>query len=1054
MLNLLDNGTLQENLRKKYEFIYIDEVGKYFTTLNIYINDFFRELINSPEIMYKILERASSDEMNNSFIFFITNNFYNNILSPEIISQKLFIIEEKLLYTEIQKLNDISQFSQILQNSNTLRLFQGFKYQKDIQDYFNKLLGNLIETYENSGTNLIPLIFSVSKLYEYIKNEEERINTELYNSKEQKRKEAEKRKIEELNALNDMYQMKVAGEDECDVFMIKYAPELTKIELNELINKNKNNDLLCRYIKHQLHTIALNKDENIFSNIKFFENISNRENSEKILFYYRRNFNIILDIFNNLLKRFSETSHLIPVRIKYASKIICDLLKQKFKDISEIDIYKYIGIFFFKTIFAQFFLSIDYSSLMSTTIILNETKDNLFILFEIWKQLLSGNLYMNNSNKFCDYTPFNWYFLNAITNIFNLCKKLLDVELPEYLDVNKNFSTKKIKKINDSKIIDNNKKTDTEEKIYSYSVCYTVENISTIINIINRNYEEFFIKNNNKKNISGFKQIYDKFRENKLIFKKLKDIEADRTTNYYIYYELFIPEKISKLLFPKNEGNFKIEERTSKNGILENDKNNKLIRAQNFLINLLSIIDPLTLSSIGNIDLENFQQILQQINKYYKVKTFFIKNNTYYNDSNFNNDDRKESNISNISTLTNINTPMKNTKTFHSLHSYNAQETYLSPEWYISSLKVCLENLDEEYSNNNYAKLFEDLKNIINNSIEQYNFEILSQILENTKYIQKSINSFLLNQEKYKNLLINSKIRKFMEDEKIEIEMKFKYNSKEKIFTIVKKEDSVNAKFEYLDQFLNETRKDSNMKCSTITEFIKKFPNLTLIQKIQEIDVFVIQKEVNLRSGLVSYFRIIKEHLSKWFKQQDIEEVYTKIKKNILVKIYDKIYPKEPDTDDLTLHFQCISLSWIEPKHLNQGNIYFDNFLPITTKYFNQINNEKSPSGKIEVIESIFEAINNVLKINLGGAFSTDDIAPICEYALIKAQPKRLSSNLKYLQLFMAQNNSSIKKMHFDYLKTHMNNIKNCSYKHFFGISEKEFNSKCLQAREKAFNEN
>ena len=95
-----------------------------------------------------------------------------------------------------------------------------------------------------------------------------------------------------------------------------------------------------------------------------------------------------------------------------------------------------------------------------------------------------------------------------------------------------------------------------------------------------------------------------------------------------------------------------------------------------------------------------------------------------------------------------------------------------------------------------------------------------------------------------------------------------------------------------------------------------------------------------------------------------------------------------------------------------------------------------------------------MLKINLGGAFSTDDIAPICEYALIKAQPKRLSSNLKYLQLFMAQNNSSIKKMHFDYLKTHMNNIKNCSYKHFFGISEKEFNSKCLQAREKAFNEN
>ena len=1051
MLNLIDNGGLPENLRKKYEFILIDDVEKYLSTLNLYLNDFFRELINSPEIMYKILERASSDEMNNSFIFFITNNFYNNIISPEIISQKLFLIIEKLLYTEIQKLNDISQFSQILQNSNVLKLCQGFKYQKGIQFYFNKLLGNLIETYENSGTNLIPLIFNVDKLYEYIKNEEEKINIELYNSKEQKRKEAEKKKIEELNALNEMYQMKLAGEDECDIFMIKYAPELSPKELNEFINKNQNNDLFCKYIKNQLNTIKLNKNENIFSNVKFFENVRNCEKSEKLLFYYRRNFNIILDIFNNLLKRFNETSHMIPERIKYASKIICDLLKQKFNVVNEIDLYKYIGIFFFKTILSQFFLSIDYSSLMSTTIILNETKDNLFAMFEIWKQFLSGNLYTNNTSEFCDYTPFNWYFLESIPNIFNICKILLNVELPEYLDVNKNFSDKNINKTNND-IINNNKEFDDEAKLYSYSVCYTVENINTLINIINRNYDEMFIfnKNNNTKNIKELKNIYDKVRENKVIFKNMKEKEGNKTTNYYIYYELFFPKKISKMLFPKNEGILKIEERLSVSGVFENDKKNKLIRAQNFLINLLSIIDPLTLSSIGNIDLENFQQILEQINKYYKVKTFFIKNNYYYNDSNYLNYDRTKSNIS---TSTNLNTPIDNSKTFHSLHSYNAQDTYLSPEWYISSLKVCLENLDEEYTNNNYAKLLDNLKNIINNSISKYNFEILSQIIDNMKYPQKVINSFLKSQEKYKNFLINSKIRKFIENEKIEIEMKFKYNTKEKIFTIIKKEDSVNAKFEYLDQFLNEIYKDlSIIKCTTITEFIKKFPNLTLIQKIQEIDVFVIQKEINLRSGLVSYFRIIKEHLKNWFNEKDIEEVYTKIKKNILVKIYDKIYPKEPDTDDLTLHYQCISLSWIEPKHLNQGNIYFDNFLPITTKYFNQINNEKSPSGKLEVIESIFEAINNVLKINLGGAFSTDDIAPICEYALIKAQPKRLSSNLKYLQLFIAQNNSSIKKMHFDYLKTHMNNIKNCNYKHFFGISEKEFNSKCLQAREKVFN--
>ncbi len=190
------------------------------------------------------------------------------------------------------------------------------------------------------------------------------------------------------------------------------------------------------------------------------------------------------------------------------------------------------------------------------------------------------------------------------------------------------------------------------------------------------------------------------------------------------------------------------------------------------------------------------------------------------------------------------------------------------------------------------------------------------------------------------------------------------------------------------------------------------------------------------------------------FPEKDIKNVYAKIKKRILIKLYNKIFPKEPDDDDLTFHFQCLSLSWIKPSHLNLNEMHNDNFIKITTNLFNQMNIEKSYIGKLEIIEKIFRTFNNVLKINKGENYSTDDIAPICEYALIKAKPERISSNLKFIQIMIPEKSSNLSKMHFDYLKNYINIIKNCNYKDFCGISEKEFNDNCFKAKNEAFEMN
>ena len=178
------------------------------------------------------------------------------------------------------------------------------------------MMGDIIEDYENSDINSVPLIFNVSKLAEYLKSKEEMINNELNSEKEFKREEAKKKKNNEMNTISNIYKMKFQGDDSSsnslsglfsleeedfnielnnsETFMAKYAPEMDRKELNEIIKKYSDDEFIQDYLKKQI--ALLDKNEKLFSNVVFFDNIGDLKNSEKILYYYQRNFNIVRDI--------------------------------------------------------------------------------------------------------------------------------------------------------------------------------------------------------------------------------------------------------------------------------------------------------------------------------------------------------------------------------------------------------------------------------------------------------------------------------------------------------------------------------------------------------------------------------------------------------------------------------------------------------------------------------------------------------------------------------------------------------------------------------------
>lgn len=168
-------------------------------------------------------------------------------------------------------------------------------------------------------------------------------------------------------------------------------------------------------------------------------------------------------------------------------------------------------------------------------------------------------------------------------------------------------------------------------------------------------------------------------------------------------------------------------------------------------------------------------------------------------------------------------------------------------------------------------------------------------------------------------------------------------------------------------------------------------------------------------------------------------------------KIYDKIFPKEYDENDIKIYQECVRLSWVKPNHIiNAKNFIFDNFLPDAISYISQLNDKKSPIEKCKLIIKVSEVITSTILFNNSGnsGIGVDDNLPFLQYAIIKAQPNRLSSNVKYMDLFLGKDfqTKGIGNL-LAQLKLIVEKFNSISYKDFIDIkNEEEFIKLCEKA--------
>ena len=1002
--------------------------------LNNYLPNLLTYLWEHPKIIAILLSNSNIKDIEDNLASFIVNNFYENILSSNYIEDNLMYVLALILKEEINKLKYINEPELFLDgNSPCGYLLYELRRKNDIQYFFKTVILNVVDDLEVISSKTFNL--NIQKIVNTIKNN---------NNVDNKENKLNKSKIAKTKSINasDLYkkqldtpnnnmsnlnfeeiklkQIKEKEKANLDEFSEKYLITLSLDEIKKMVNEQYINDKNMKdYCNNQL-IICEKEDnnENYYSNSKLMEKLYQVNSSEEVLIIYQRDFLQIIDFIEQILTNLKNNLYLLPYSVKCLCKIISILIKKKFENINEIQKNSFIAAFLFKQLIIPILSNPANGVLINNFIISRTTLLNLRIINKILSQFVSGKFFQDNIDS--DYTPFNLYFLEKMPDIVEIFDKITKVTLPSFIE----------KLLNDT--LDENYQYDyfkenPDEVMYHRSICFNLKDISAILDNLDKNKDKvfpndppgfIFRKTFDKLNSNKNRKLLDDLKKNENIGnvnlnnsreikhrKSLKrekekfDLDNKQKTNFFLITSLIANDKYKELfdLQLDQKPNYTIKEKNIDN---ESDtQKNDIIKVKNFFSSLLYNYRKLIITDFDQGTTSNTIDIL-------KILKTFVKS------SNFVVDDT------------------------------------IPSEWYIDSILEYLKKLPEELSKNDYGKLFDEMEEELNLAIKRLDFEAISICLDKLKFTKRGKNYYEESIKSTKDLEINKEIQNIVEDDFIPVEMHFKYDdlNKEQIeFDIIKLK--IKEK-DYEKKLKQQTKLKNVVFCNTIKTFTEKFPNLTIFQEKQDVDIFDMQKELKIPEKIELYFNLIREYLisnKKLPSSFDIEEANNKIYDYVMSKIYDKIFPKTDDIDDKIFN-KSFMLSWTEPKHLIPGktNYVFDSFLPGVIDYFKLIDKEKSPRKKILYIKEIFNSISKVVKFN-GGDENTgvDDQMPILNYAFIKAQPSRIYSNSRLMELYLGDLNSKEEGSQLMQLIALCNFIVNINYKNLYNVTKEEFTRNC-----------
>jgi len=1000
---------------KKYELIVDnDDHCRFFKEMNTYIPKLLFYLWSKPKVVSEILLNSDKSLVKEHLAPFIANNFYENIISSKYIEDNLMFVIALMLKKEIDNLNSDEDSNIFLEDTSCGFLLEQLRAKNDIKYFFKNIITNVLKKMEvdYSGGDINLNVKQIQEKYQKTKEELDK----LYKKTGKKKKIIDNefyRKILISNVFSYQEEDNESGflipKDNIDpkLFNSKYIPDLTKNELESKKKLYENNKSMIDYCDFNIKNCE--KDDN-FGNQKLLQNIFDSPISKEVLASYQIEFSKIINLINKLIQNLLNDLYLLPYSVKCICKIIYLLINKKFNNIGVTQKNSFIAKFFFNKLFAPIFENPGLGASIDDIIISETTRRNATIINLVLKKLVSGRLFRQDLDSDSDYTPLNWFFFDKMPEVLNFFDDITKVTLPNFIE----------KLINDELPSDfelDYFSENKEEVIYHRSICFTLLDLDALLTCMNNCKQIIFDKNNENQDSRALRLTFEKLVGDNCskIMTKLKEkkeyeiIEIksnkkkDKTefkegreiVKYFLLTDLITSKSYTKLFeIEQEKANFTIKE-LKRTETEEDIIKNNIIKVKNFLCNLLYNFHTLVKTDFDQGTISDTSSILKEIKKYIKSSDFVIDGS-------------------------------------------------IPSEWYASSLLEYLKKLPSELSKNDYENLYKEMKKDINNSIKELDFEALSVCLGKVKFAKRVEYNYEMTQKHILNIDLNEKVQKIIENEKIPVEIHYKYNKKEKEFYI---EEKPNLKETYLDLFEEGTEKKNI--CKTIKLFTKRFPDLVKSQISYDKTLIEMDEEMKINENLQKYFEIIKKKVEKEIKNADeneLNEINNKIYDYVMEKIYEKIYPIEPDPEDNLIFRKCVLLSWVEPKHFisKKTNYVFDSFLPDVIEFFGKLDTEKSPRVKFIYMKKIFVAINDVLRFNGGeGQAGVDDQMPILNYSFIKAKPQHISSNYKFMNLFIGKNRNRSEGSQLTQISGICEHVMNLTYDKLNGVTKEEFDEKC-----------
>ena len=788
------------------------------------------------------------------------------------------------------------------------------------------------------------------------------------------------------NNKNNFNNNKNDDEDKIEEEDQNFLTSLKKngIELEYLRQKlRKETNLMYKkfYIK-QLKYIQKFKRKNIFSNNEIINLLKNK----KILNLYKKNFDLIKNSIDIIIKNLKNTEYYIPIIIKEISKIINNEMIKKYPDINKFDLNNFILYFFIEYIIIPNLLYPEINEKITKKILSVNSHKSLFTIVKILRKISKAEFFSNEIDLF--YTPLNQFMENWIFSLYDLVTSITSNkksnDLFDYNNENENnyldlYQTFCLSKSEIKIFLDKYKKIDYFSKNY-YNAEY-----DQLMNHIN-----LFQSENNSK-------------DNKNINK-----------NFFVFINKNYPEERLQNLKIKQENEIYIEH-------TENDEYNKNNK-KNFIQGIKNSIKHIFLNIPNineNLKNENFDDLFLKINLYiqYQKKDF---NSNMLND--------------------------------------------IPLSWYSNYIYNNLKYLPNEYKNNNYKLLHDEIikeTNYLKEKLNKKNMILCTSILSEINLLKKNVNFYIKEFQEIKELKLNIQILYFIENMNKEIffynpkENNFNDRNKEKLFKSQiltnennnENEELIIKKFVYnniendLPYLLIESLRNQNKLYKCICDNINKFISKLLKEKKSSIISNIINKyknrknkkyvnkhEFNVNDVIQQYCSIINEDLNlnefnyffegknmkekkSDFMKKIIEYIITKIiiKIDFEIKKYINLIDNKELSNDILFYDKCNQLSANKEKLKSELKIeekyIIKNCIENAKKYIKKIDEEKY---YLNIIGNFTKALNIIVDMvkfsNNKTQISLDEFLPIMIYIIIDSHPQNMISNLSNCIYFLTKN--------------------------------------------------